>query len=335
MPSSVPFSILDLAPVGEGQSVMQAIENSKAVAQCADNNGFQRIWLAEHHGTRGVASSATAVMLAAIGAATKRIRIGAGGIMLPNHAPLTIAEQFGTLAAMFPDRVDLGLGRAPGTDMMTARALRRNLSGDVDQYPNDVEELQRYFQDDHQTKQVIAIPGEGSHVPLWLLGSSLYSAQLAAYMGLPFSFASHFAPDMLLEAINVYRTNFRPSKQLDKPFISAGVMSSVADTQAEAEFLFTSAQLKFAHLHRGTNFPFPKPVADLSATVSSSELSMINHTLKYAMVGDPETVNEKMQQFIELTQVNEVILSFPIHNIEARLKAIELTSKLTHMRRVS
>jgi len=331
MSNPVPFSILDLAPVGDGQSVAQAIANSKAVAKCADDNGFQRIWLAEHHGSRGVASSATAVMLAAIGSVTSRIRIGAGGIMLPNHSPLVIAEQFGTLAAMFPDRVDLGLGRAPGTDMMTARALRRNLTGDTDQYPDDVAELQGYFSDDDLTKNVIAVPGEGANVPLWLLGSSLYSAQLAAYMGLPFSFASHFAPDMLLDAINVYRSNFRPSKQLDKPFVSAGVMSSVADTQEDAEFHFTSAQLKFAHLRRGTNVPFPKPVQDLSDAVSPSESNMINSMLRYAMVGTQDAVSEKLTRFIESTQIDEVIFSFPIHDVQARLKSIELTSQLESM----
>lgn len=333
MPISVPFSILDLAPVGDGQSVTEAIENSKMVAQCADKNGYQRIWLAEHHGTRGVASSATSVMLAAIGAVTHRIRIGAGGIMLPNHSPLVIAEQFGTLAAMYPNRVDLGLGRAPGTDMMTARALRRNLTGDVDQYPEDVAELQGYFNDDQLTKRVIAIPGEGTYVPIWLLGSSLYSAQLAAYMGLPFSFASHFAPDMLNEAINIYRSSFQPSAQLDKPFVSAGVMASVADTQADAEFHFTSAQIKFAHLRRGTNKPFPTPVHDLAGSVSPSEMDMINSTLRYSMVGDKETVSHKLTQFIDVTKIDEIIFSFPIHNIGARLKAIELTSQLDQMKK--
>ncbi|MCZ2721893.1 LLM class flavin-dependent oxidoreductase [Marinomonas sp. 15G1-11] len=333
MSHSVPFSILDLAPIGDGQSVADAIENSKSVAACADDYGYQRIWLAEHHGTRGVASSATAVMLAAIGAVTKRIRIGAGGVMLPNHSPLVIAEQFGTLAAMYPDRVDLGLGRAPGTDMMTARALRRNLTGEVDQYPDDVAELQGYFSDDALTKHVIAIPGEGSHVPLWLLGSSLYSAQLAAYMGLPFSFASHFAPDMLLDAITVYRANFRPSKQLQKPFVSAGVMASVADSQADAEFHFTSAKMKFAHLRRGTNVAFPKPVDDMTSVVSASELGMINSTLRYAMVGTQATVSEKLAKFIEATQIDEVIFSFPIHDVTTRLHAIKLTSELDFMKR--
>ncbi len=323
---SIPFSILDLAPVGEGQTISDAIENSKAVAQAAEQNGYQRVWLAEHHGMRGVASAATAVLLAAIGQATSKIRIGSGGIMLPNHAPLVIAEQFGTLAAMFPDRIDLGLGRAPGTDMATARALRRTLSGHVDTYPDDVEELQAYLADKNTVNPLISVPGQGTNVPIWLLGSSLYSAQLAAHMGLPFSFASHFAPDMLLEAISVYRANFRPSAQLDKPYVSAGVMASVAEDQREAEYLFTSAQIKFSHLRRNANLPFAKPVEDLQSAVAAAEMPMINQTLRYAMVGSPETVETKLQQFIEQTGVDEMIFSFPIHDPVARVKAIELTA---------
>ncbi|SBS32654.1 Alkanal monooxygenase alpha chain [Marinomonas aquimarina] len=330
---SIPFSILDLAPIGEGQTVADAISNSKALAQCAEAHGYQRIWLAEHHGMRGIASAATAVMLAAIGSVTQRIRIGSGGVMLPNHAPLVIAEQFGTLAEMFPDRVDLGLGRAPGTDMATARALRRNLGGPVDSYPEDVQELQGYFADENKIKPVIAMPSQGTQVPIWLLGSSLYSAQLAAYMGLPFSFASHFAPDMLLEALDIYRANFRPSAQLDKPYVSAGVMASVADTDAQAQYHFTSAQIKFAHLRRNANRPFPEPVHDLQSALLATEMPMINQTLRYAMVGAPETVQQRLAQFIELTGVDEIIFSFPLHDPAARLKAIELTAGLSLMQK--
>lgn len=328
---SIPFSILDLAPVGEGQTVAQAIQNSKELAKSADTLGYQRIWLAEHHGMRGVASAATAVLLAAIGEATTRIRIGSGGVMLPNHAPLVIAEQFGTLAEMFPGRVDLGLGRAPGTDMATARALRRNLGGPVDTYPDDVEELQGYFADENKVKPIIAIPGQGTNVPIWLLGSSLYSAQLAAHMGLPFSFASHFAPELLLEALNIYRANFRPSEQLDKPYVSAGVMASVAETDKEAKYHFTSAQIKFAHLRRNANRPFPKPVEDLQSAVLATEMPMINQTLRYAMVGAPNTVEQKLNQFLKLTGVDEMIFSFPLHDQTARLKAVELTAGLPLM----
>ncbi|MBM6552078.1 LLM class flavin-dependent oxidoreductase [Marinomonas ostreistagni] len=328
---SIPFSILDLAPVGEGYSVAQAIQHSQALAQCAEQHGYQRIWLAEHHGMRGVSSAATAVMLAGIGNATHKIRIGSGGVMLPNHAPLVIAEQFGTLAEMFPGRVDLGLGRAPGTDMATARALRRNMGGQVDTYPEDVEELQGYLASENKVKPILAVPGQGTQIPLWLLGSSLYSAQLAAHMGLPFSFASHFAPDMLLEAINIYRANFRPSEQLDKPYVSAGVMASVAESQAEAEYRFTSAQRQFANLRRNANRPFPEPVEDLSSAIAPAEMPMINQTLRYAMVGTPERVEQKLQQFVEQTGVDEMIFSFPIHDPQARLKAVELTASLDLM----
>lgn len=253
--------------------------------------------------------------------------------MLPNHAPLVIAEQFGTLAEMYPGRIDLGLGRAPGTDMATARALRRNMGGQVDTYPDDVEELQGYLADENKVKPIIAVPGQGTNVPIWLLGSSLYSAQLAAHMGLPFSFASHFAPDMLLEAINVYRANFRPSEQLDKPYVSAGVMASVADTQHEAEYHFTSAQRQFAHLRRNANRPFPAPVEDLSSVIAAAEMPMINQTLRYAMVGTPERVQDKLSQFIEQTGVDEMIFSFPIHDQKARLKAVELTAGIDLMQK--
>ncbi|WP_417553061.1 LLM class flavin-dependent oxidoreductase [Marinomonas fungiae] len=328
---SIPFSILDLAPIGDGQTVADAITNSKALAQSAEANGYQRIWLAEHHGMRGIASAATAVMLAAIGGATHKIRIGSGGVMLPNHAPLVIAEQFGTLAEMFPGRVDLGLGRAPGTDMATARALRRNLGGPVDSYPEDVEELQGYLADENKIKPIIAMPGQGTKVPIWLLGSSLYSAQLAAHMGLPFSFASHFAPEMLLEALNIYRDNFRPSEQLDKPYVSAGVMASVAETDEVAKYHFTSAQIKFAHLRRNANRPFPAPVKDLQSAVAAAEMPMINQALRYAMVGAPDTVAKRLEQFIELTGVDEVIFSFPLHDPKARLKAVELTAGIDLM----
>ena len=330
---SIPFSILDLAPVGEGHTVGDAIRHSKTLAQCAEANGYQRIWLAEHHGMRGVSSAATAVMLAGIGEATNSIRIGSGGVMLPNHSPLVIAEQFGTLAEMFPGRVDLGLGRAPGTDMATARALRRNMGGHADTYPDDVAELQGYLADENKMKPILAIPGQGTNVPLWLLGSSLYSAQLAAHMGLPFSFASHFAPDMLLEAISLYRANFRPSEQLSKPYVSAGVMASVAETEAEATFHFTSAQRQFANLRRNANRPFPAPTEDLPSVISASEMPMIQQTLRYAMVGTPDQVADKLTQFVEQTGVDEMIFSFPIHDSVARLKAVELTAGLDLMQR--
>ncbi|QJR80074.1 LLM class flavin-dependent oxidoreductase [Alteromonas pelagimontana] len=328
MSSPIPFSILDLAPLGENQTVRDAIQNTNSLAITAEKNGYHRVWLAEHHGMRAVASAATSVMLAGVGAVTDKIRIGAGGIMLPNHSPLVIAEQFGTLAAMYPDRVDLGLGRAPGTDMATARALRRNLHGDVDDYPSDVALLQDYLSDDDGSRQPVAIPGAGSKVPLWLLGSSLYSAQLAGKMGLPFSFASHFAPDMLFDAIRIYRMNFTPSAQLRQPYVSAGVMASVADDTATAAHLFTSVQQQFTNLRRSANRPIPRPVDDIHAVLSEMELHALNSTLRYAVVGNPGEAEQKLRKIIEATEIDELILSFPIHDIEQRLHAIELVGKL-------
>lgn len=331
MSARVPFSVLDLAHIGEGQSVSQAIAKSKTLAQCAEACGYQRIWLAEHHGMRGVASAATAVMLAAIGGVTRHIRIGSGGIMLPNHPPLVIAEQFGTLAALYPDRIDLGLGRAPGTDTATARALRRDLAHGADTYPADIKELQHFLDEDAGTGEVIAIPGAGTRVPIWLLGSSLYSAQLAAYMGLPYSFASHFAPEQLHDAISLYRNNFRPSRQLKEPFVSAGVMAVVAQDEAKARFLYSSVQQQFANLRRGANNPMPPPVNNISSSLSEMEIQAINATLRYAVVGTPRQASDKLQRFIAATQVDEVILSFPIAEEGACLDAVRLVSSCEAM----
>ncbi|WJG10115.1 LLM class flavin-dependent oxidoreductase [Aliiglaciecola sp. LCG003] len=318
-----PFSILDLAPITEGSSISQALENSKHLAITAENCGYRRVWLAEHHGMQGVASSATAVVLAHIGAATSTIRIGSGGIMLPNHSPLIVAEQFGTLAALFPERVDLGLGRAPGTDMATARALNRDLNAAVEDYPAAIQQLQRYLGTRQAGQSIIAIPGIDTHIPLWLLGSSLYSAQLAAQLGLPYSFASHFAPDQLITAINLYREHFRPSEQLQTPYVMAGVMAVVADTDEEAKFLFTSVQQQFVNMRRGLNKPFARPVDDMSPYWSASEQAMVEHTLQYALVGSKPTVEAKLQRFIEATQIDELIVSVPVHNMAARLNTVE------------
>lgn len=328
MPASVPFSILDLASVPEGHSVSYAINKSKDIGRAADEHGFKRIWLAEHHGMRGVASAATSVMIAAIGSVTSRIRLGAGGIMLPNHPPMMIAEQFGTLEALFPDRIDLGLGRAPGTDQETARALRRDMRNQVDSYPRDIQELQSYFQEDDGQKRVISIPGAGANVPLWMLGSSLYSAKLAGEMGLPYSFASHFAPEMLLEAIKLYRKSFKPSAQLQKPYVSAATMAIVADTQEQAEYLFTSAQLMFAGMRRGANEALPAPVNNINSVLSEMEIYGVKQMLRTAVVGDPETARKKFQHFIEATGADELILAFPIHSKEAVLHGIKLIGQM-------
>lgn len=323
MASTVPLSILDLAHVPEGMSVGEALKKSKAIAQCAEAAGYKRLWLAEHHGMRGVASAATAVLLSHIGAATSTIRIGAGGVMLPNHAPLVIAEQFGTLAELYPDRVDLGLGRAPGTDMMTARALRRDIHGDAERYPQDIAELQHYFSDEQHQQGVIAVPGLGTNVPLWLLGSSLYSAKLAGQMGLPYSFASHFAPDMLFDAISLYRASFKPSEQLDKPYVSAGVMAVIGDDDKHAKYLMTSVQQQFANLRRNANQPLPKPVEDIRFALNEMEIRAINHTLRYALVGSAEEARSQLADFVKATEVDEVIVSFPIHDPALCLRAIQ------------
>ena len=324
----VPFSILDLSPVAEGSTVRQSLEGSARMAQKAEEFGYKRFWLAEHHGMPGIASAATSVVIGHVGAATKRIRIGSGGIMLPNHSPLVIAEQFGTLEALFPGRVDLGLGRAPGTDMRTAQALRRNLDAGANSFPNDVVELQQLLDMPVENQAILAVPGNASHIPIWLLGSSLYSAQLAAMLGLPYAFASHFAPDMLLDAIAIYRDRFQPSATLDKPYVMVGVMGAVATTDADAQYHFTSAQQQFVNLRRNVRVSFPRPVADMEEFWSPMEKMNVEHTLRYAVVGSPKTAEAKLTEFLEETEADEVIISMPIHDIEARLKSVELFAGL-------
>jgi luciferase family oxidoreductase group 1 len=331
----VPFSILDLSPVAEGTTISQSFAASKRMAQKAEEYGYTRFWMAEHHGMPGVASAATSVILGQIGAVTKTIRIGSGGVMLPNHAPLVIAEQFGTLEALFPGRVDLGLGRAPGTDMRTAQALRRNLDAGANSFPNDVVELQQLLGTPIENQAILAVPGNDSHIPIWLLGSSLYSAQLAAMLGLPFAFASHFAPDMLLDAIAIYRDRFQPSAELDKPYVMVGVMGAVSQTDEEAQYHFTSAQQQFVNLRRNVRGPFPLPVKDMDAFWSPMEKMNVEHTLRYAVVGSPATAEAQLNEFLKETQADEVIISMPIHDIEARLKSVELFAGLGNFMRAA
>ena len=320
----IPFSILDLSQIGEGSSTSEALANSARMAQAAEAAGYHRYWLAEHHGMPGIASAATSIVIAHVGAATKTIRIGSGGIMLPNHSPLVIAEQFGTLDALFPGRIDLGLGRAPGTDMMTARALRRNMDAGVDSFPNDIIELQEYFNEPGEQQRILAVPGMNSHVPIWLLGSSLYSARLAAQLGLPYAFASHFAPELLFEAIKLYRNHFRPSEALEKPHVMVGIMGVGADTDAEAQFLFTSMQQSFANLRRNVRVPFPKPSYDAIANLTADETAMIEHMLKFAVVGSQSTIDRDLTRFLDQTGADELIISMPIHSLAARLKSLDL-----------
>jgi len=324
----IPFSILDLSQIGEGYGVSEALANSARMAKVAEQAGYHRYWLAEHHGMPGIASAATAVVIGHVGAVTKTIRIGSGGVMLPNHSPLAVAEQFGTLEALFPGRVDLGIGRAPGTDMKTARALRRHSEAGVDTFPDDIVELQALLDEPREDQRILAVPGAGSHVPVWLLGSSLYSAQLAAHLGLPYAFASHFAPDYLMQALEIYRSYFRPSKVLDKPHVMVGVMGVAADTDAEADYLYTSMQLSFANLRHNVRVPFPKPDRAKVAALSPDDLAGIDHMLTYAMVGGPDTILRRLGFFLEQTKADELIVSMPIHDIDARLRSVELFAQV-------
>ena len=329
MPSSVPLSVLDLAPITAGSTPADALRNTRELAQLADRCGYTRYWLAEHHNMTGIASAATAVVIGHIAGATRRIRVGAGagGIMLPNHAPLVIAEQFGTLESLFPGRIDLGLGRAPGTDQTTARALRRNLVGSDDHFPQDVLELQSYFQPAGPGQAVRAVPGEGLQVPLWLLGSSFYGAELAARLGLPFAFASHFAPRFLFEAVDLYRSNFRPSAQLDKPWFAVAANAIAADTDAEAEYLLRSLQLRFAAMARGVRGQLQPPEAFVDTDWSTSELAFAEQSLACSAVGAPDTVRQQLETLIERTGANELILTAQIFDHGARLRSLELVAR--------
>jgi luciferase family oxidoreductase, group 1 len=328
----IPFSILDLSPICEGHTVSDALEASRRMAIQAERFGYNRFWLAEHHGMAGIASAATSVVIGHVGAATKKIRIGSGGIMLPNHSPLVIAEQFGTLEALFPGRVDLGLGRAPGTDMRTARALRRNLDAGAESFPHDILELQRLLGEPGEDDVIRAYPGSGSNVPIWLLGSSLYSAHLAAALGLPYAFASHFAPDSLLDAIAIYRERFQPSADLDRPYVMVGVMGAVADTDEEAQRLFTSSQQQFVNLRRNVRRAFPKPVDSMDDLWTDMERMSVEHTLRYAVVGSAATAGVKLADFLDETGADELIVSFPIYDVGARLRAVELFAGLGQMK---
>jgi luciferase family oxidoreductase group 1 len=330
----IPFSILDLSQIADGSSISEALASSAKMAQAAEEAGYHRYWLAEHHGMPGIASAATSIVIAHVGAATKTIRVGSGGIMLPNHSPLVIAEQFGTLEALNPGRVDLGIGRAPGTDMMTARALRRNMDAGVESFPNDILELQHLLGEPDEGQRILAVPGANSQVPIWLLGSSLYSAQLAAQLGLPYAFASHFAPELLFDALQLYRQHFRPSAALSRPHVMVGVMGVAADSDAEAEYLYTSMQQSFANLRRNVRTPFPRPSYDAVADLKPEETAMIDHMLRYAMVGAPATIEKRLGSFLEQTQADELIISMPIHDIAARLKSVELFAGLPMMQKV-
>jgi len=324
----IPFSVLDLSPIPQGATASDALRNSLDLAQHAEAWGFNRYWLAEHHNMPGIASAATAVVIGHIAAGTKTIRVGSGGIMLPNHSPLVIAEQFGTLAALFPDRIDLGLGRAPGTDQPTARALRRELQQAADTFPQDVQELINYFGPAEPQQRIRAIPGVGLRVPVWLLGSSLFGAQLAALLGLPFAFASHFAPADMLDALKLYRAHFKPSQHLAMPHAMLGINVIAADSDAEARRQFTSVQQSFTNLRRNNPTQIPPPIDDMDAYWTPQEKANASMTLTVSAVGSPETVERTLRKFIEVAQPDELIATAHLHDHKARLHSFEILSQI-------
>lgn len=324
---SIPFSVLDLAPVVLGQTPADAFRNSLDLAQHAERWGYHRFWLAEHHNMPGIASAATSIVIGHIAQGTSRIRVGAGGIMLPNHSPLVIAEQFGTLESLFPGRIDLGLGRAPGTDMLTAQALRRDAYAAAESFPRDVLELISYFEPVQTGQRIRAVPGAGLRVPIWLLGSSLFSAQLAAALGLPFAFASHFAPAAMMQAIEVYRNSFQPSARLARPHVMLAVSVFAAETDAAAKRLFTSAQQQFTNLRRGAPGLLQPPIDDIESYWTASEKAGVEQALAHAMVGSPDTVRRRLQEFIDQTGADEIMVTGQIYDHDARLTSFRLAAE--------
>jgi luciferase family oxidoreductase group 1 len=325
---TVPFSVLDLSPIVEGGTAADALRNTLDLARHAEQLGYKRYWVAEHHNMTGIASAATVVVIGHVAAGTRTIRVGSGGIMLPNHAPLVVAEQFGTLETLFPGRIDLGLGRAPGTDQNTSRALRRDLQTNAEQFPQDVLELRAYVDEVQPGQQIRAVPGIGLKVPLWILGSSLFGAQVAAALGLPFAFASHFAPEALLPALEIYRRYFKPSEQLDKPYAMVAANIIAADTDAQARHLFTSLQQSFVKLRRGTPGKLGPPIDDINSWAAPVELAGLNHSLVYSFVGAPETVSRGVRSFLEMTKADELIVSGHIFEHSARLRSYELAARI-------
>jgi luciferase family oxidoreductase group 1 len=323
-----PVSVLDLSLITEGGDAATALANTRDLAQHAEAWGYRRYWVAEHHNMPGIASAATAVVIGHVASGTSTIRVGAGGIMLPNHAPLVIAEQFGTLASLYPGRIDLGIGRAPGTDRRTAYALRRNLSGDVEDFPHDVRELQHYFRPPHLGQQVQAVPGAGLHVPIWILGSSLYGAQLAAAFGLPYAFASHFAPGALMQALSVYRSRFQPSEQLSTPYVMVGVNVFAAETDAEGRYLQSSAQQSILNVRRGQPSRLPPPVDNFDSQLTPPERALLHEAHACSVTGSPETVRQGLEAFIAQTEAEEIIVSSPIFDHTARLRSFAIVAEV-------
>jgi len=322
----IPFSVLDLSPILLGGTATDALRNSRDLAGHAERLSYCRYWLAEHHNMLGVASAATAVAIGYVAGGTSKIRVGAGGVMLPNHSPLVIAEQFGTLESLYPRRIDLAVGRAPGTDPRTAYALRRDMASGAETFPQDVVELLSYFQPAQPGQLVRAIPGAGLKVPIWILGSSLYGAQLAAILGLPFAFASHFAPDYLMQALEMYRVKFRPSEFLKQPYAMCGIGVFAADSDAQARRIFTSTQMQFVNLRRGQPSPLNPPVDSMDDYWSDAEKALVERATKYAVVGTPQLVRERLNDFISMTQADELMVTAQIYDHAARRRSYELVA---------
>jgi len=320
-------SILDLSPVAEGSTPADALHNSLDLARHAEKLGYHRYWVAEHHSMRGIASAATSVVIAYLAGGTSTIRLGAGGIMLPNHAPLVIAEQFGTLASLYPDRIDLGLGRAPGTDQVTSQALRRSLHASVDDFPRDVVELQTYLKKAVPGQRVVAVPGEGTNVPLWILGSSLFGAQLAAMLGLPFAFASHFAPQQMTEALEIYRDRFEPSEQLQAPYVMLGFNICAAESVQEARFLRSSSLQSFVNLRKGTPGQLPPPIENYEDTLQAQDRAILDQIGTCSAVGTLNEIESGMAEFIKRTGADELMLVSSIFDHSKRLRAFEIAAE--------
>ena len=323
----IPFSVLDLSPITEGSDAAQSFRNSRDLARHAERWGYRRYWLAEHHGMPGIASAATSVLMAYVAGGTSTIRVGAGGIMLPNHSPLVIAEQFGTLESLFPGRIDLGLGRAPGSDQRTAQALRRNLASSADEFPQDVLELMDLFSANPRGA-VRAVPGTGLEVPMWILGSSLFGAQLAAALGLPFAFASHFAPAQMMQAISVYRSGFRPSTRLAKPYVMLGFNVFAADTQEEAALRATSMQQAFVNLRSGRPAKLPSPLEGYPDRVGPQERALLDSVMSCSAIGSPDTVHQALLAFVERTGADELMIASQTFDHGQRLRSFEIAAEI-------
>jgi luciferase family oxidoreductase group 1 len=323
----IPLSILDLCPIAAGSTAGQSLQNSRDLAQHAERFGYLRFWLAEHHSMPGIASAATSIVIAHVAGGTSTIRVGAGGIMLPNHAPLVIAEQFGTLESLYPGRIDLGLGRAPGSDQLTAQALRRTLASDPNQFPQDVLELMDYFSEPSPEQRVRAVPGVGLKVPIWILGSSLFGAQVAAALGLPYAFASHFAPAQMMQAIEIYRARFKPSEQLQKPYVMLGFNVFAADTDEEARLLMSSMQQAFVNLRSGRPTALQPPVAGYDAALSFSEKALLADVLSCSAVGSPASVRKQMTDFVARTKPDELMIASMIFDHEARVRSYGIAAQ--------